>query len=194
MQTALSDLIVGKHIICSCEGTAEKTVIELLMDSDKLCFNRKNLIDNECTTLRKAKDIANEYLTREYELEIVILRIIDREKDNFKIPSTYLLNRKVAFFDVVTKPEIEILHIIHYGLTKEFERFCKRQKQKFNASSFCKSELPLEHSLAKNIKSENSIRRIYENNIDGLVDTIKKYHRIMQHNTYCLYDLIKKAA
>lgn len=58
MQSTLS----GKYIICSCEGSAEKTVIDLLLDNSKLCFTRDDLINRSCTTLHKAEDIARKFL------------------------------------------------------------------------------------------------------------------------------------
>ena len=45
-------------------------------------FSREGLIDGECTNCRKADDIAREFLTREYNRDIVILRIIDNSKQN----------------------------------------------------------------------------------------------------------------
>ena len=182
MQTALKDLLTNKYIICSCEGTAEKTIIDLLIDNGKLVFNREDLVDGECTILRKAALIADEFLHRDYERDVVILRILDNANETFKIPKLY---HNVCFYNIVTKPEIEYLHIIAFGLENNFRNACNRQKQKLKASSFCKS------CLSKNIKSETVIKALYANDIDKLVMAINRYHKITQHETYCLYDLLK---
>ena len=185
MQTALRDLLANKYIICSCEGVAEKTIIDLLIDNGRLCFSRDDLVDNECTTLRKAALIADEFLHRDYERDVVILRILDNANEAFKMPKLY---QNVCCYSVVTKPEIEYLHIIAFGLEKKFENACKQQKQKFKASSFCKSY------LSKDIKSETAVKALYADDLDKLVTAINRYHQITQHKTYCLYDLLKKPA
>lgn len=36
-----------KYIACICEGAAEKAIMELLLDADKLTFTRDDLLDGE---------------------------------------------------------------------------------------------------------------------------------------------------
>ena len=93
MRTNLNDLLKNRYIICSCEGIAEKTIMNLLIDNDKICFCRADLINHEFTTLRKSSDIVEKFLTVEYGRDITILRILDREKDNFAIPKVYTCRR-----------------------------------------------------------------------------------------------------
>ena len=94
---------------------------------------------------------AQEFLTQDYGRSIAILRIIDREKDKFVIPQIYKMNRNIAIFDIVTKPEIEILHIITEGLDKEYKRARNNQKSNLKPSSFCKGIFFLEKSKFSNI-------------------------------------------
>ena len=44
------------------------------------------------------------------------------EKERLDLPPSYRLVGNVQIYNVVTKPEIEILHIYAVGLTDEFER------------------------------------------------------------------------
>lgn len=190
MQNALSNLLKDSYIICSCEGIAEKAIIDLLLDNNQLCFSREDLIHGECTTCRKGSDIAQEFLTQDYGRSIAILRIIDREKDKFVIPQIYKMNRNIAIFDIVTKPEIEILHIITEGLDKEYKRARNNQKSNLKPSSFCKGILPKKYPSIRSVKSEDCIQYLYGDDIFKLITTIEKYHSNVQHKTYCLYDLL----
>ena len=129
MRPVLSDLISDKTIVCSCEGTSEESIIDLLLDNGKLCFSRCDLVDEKITRIREGTEIAQEFLGREYSKDIVIFRIIYREKDSFKIPRDYTLNRKISDFAIVTKPEIEILHIIAEGMLDEYMRRQRKEKK-----------------------------------------------------------------
>lgn len=42
-----------KYIACICEGGAERAILDLLLDYDKLIFSRKDLIEEEILKLRK---------------------------------------------------------------------------------------------------------------------------------------------
>lgn len=86
MRRTLEALISDKLIMCSCEGTAEAAIIELLMDADKLHFTKENLVDHDITTYRKASEIEEHFLHRDYSSrKVIILRILDRIKEKFKL-------------------------------------------------------------------------------------------------------------
>ena len=148
------------------------------------------MIRAKCTNYRKADDIAREFLTREYDREIVILRIIDNSNDNFVIPRIYRKHINIKSLDIVTKPEIEILHIISEGLEKEFEQEKKHTKSKLNPSSFCKGAFLKKYSSIRSVKSEDCIKCLYGDDICKLTVAIKKYHSSVHHKAYCLYDLL----
>ena len=182
MRPVLSDLITGKYIICSCEGTSEESIIDLLLDNGKLWFIRCDLVDEKITRIRTGDKIAQEFLGREYSKDIVILRIIDREKDSFKLPRAYTLNRKIPDFAIVTKPEIEILHIIAEGMIDEYAR--RRKMNKLMPSEFCKS------IGWKNVKKKEFIENMYGNNVDKLISAIERYSRRTDYRGYGLKDLL----
>lgn len=184
----MSELLTDKLIICSCEGVAEKVIVDLLLDNNKLCFDRYALIDGACTNIRSAKDIAANFLTRAYSQDIAVLRIIDKENDSFKIPAVYLRNRNVSVFSVVTKPEIEMLHIIAEGLADDFQR-TERLNKNLRPSEFFQGYVT-KHSRKKlKVKSSEYIQNFYSD-IDRLIEAIKTYHQRTSQKSYDLSDLL----
>ena len=186
MQTALSEFLNDKYIICSCEGTAEEAIIDLLLDNSVLCFSRDTLVDNQITRLRKADKIAEEFLNREYQKDIAILRIIDRDKDKFKLPRIYTEHHRIEIFDVVTKPEIEILHIIDEDLLTNFIK-ARTHDKNLKPSEFCKSH------FGKNVKNKDFIEYFYASDIEKLINAIKNYAKNDYSSKYSLNDLLSKA-
>lgn len=49
------DFLADQYVICICEGTAEKVIMEILLDNDCLMFNRRNLVDRDVTRIRTAE-------------------------------------------------------------------------------------------------------------------------------------------
>jgi hypothetical protein len=190
MQVALKELLAEKLIICSCEGNAEKAIIDLLLENNKLCFNRTSLIDGTCTTIRSAKEIADNFLTRAYSQDIAILRILDKENDHFKIPAVYLKNRNVNIYNVVTKPEIEMLHIISENLTSDFQR-AERHNKNLRPSAFFQGYITRHSRKNLQIKSTEYIKNFYSD-IDKLINAIKIYHQQANQKHYDFSDLLAK--
>ena len=189
MQVTLNKVLEDKFIICSCEGAAEKAIVDLLLDNGKLCFNRSALIDGECTRIRTGNKIGETFLTRAYNKNIIILRILDREKEKFSLPKVYVLNRNIEIISVVTKPEIEILHIIAEGLFEDFQRATKRQND-LHPSEFFQDYATKHFRRKTNIKTAEFVYNFYSNNIPKLIDTIKIYHRQTHQSSYDLSDLL----
>ena len=179
---SLRDKLVNKYIICSCEGTAEESIIDLLLDNDKLCFKRSDLVEKKCTRIRPGKKIAEEFLKREYEKDIVILRILDREEEKFNLPKIYYY---ISVFNIVTKPEIEILHIIAEDLLDDFNHHKKHEKD-LKPSEYCKS-----HFRESNVKTRDFILSLYGNDIDKLLKAILSYRKKIQQTSYSLSDILE---
>lgn len=180
---SLKDKLAGKYIICVCEGNAEEAIIELLLEHDLLCFKREDLIGKACTQIRKGDRLAEEYLNQAHERNIAILRIQDREKENLKIPKKN--NHRVsAVYDVITKPEIEILHIIAHNWEDDFYRQKRRQRQ-LQPRDYCQARFQ-----GENVKSKDFVEGMYANNIDKLVYAIERYCSITQQKCYSLKDLL----
>ena len=180
---SLQNTITGKYIICSCEGTAEKTIIGLLLDANALCFTWSDLVDNELTQTRQARQIENLYLNREFNKDVVILRIVDRDekKEKFRLDKPY--SEIYDVYTICTKPEIEILHIISEGKWEVFQK--EKNKSKIKASEFFKMCHP-----GESIKSEKFIRPYYAD-IQKLIRAIHAYHQYNRdHGNYDLSDLL----
>lgn len=58
------------------EGTAERVIMDKLLDNDKLIFTRENLLDQELLKCRKARIFEEKYLGKGFEQKIVVYRII----------------------------------------------------------------------------------------------------------------------
>lgn len=181
---SLKDKLVNKYIICSCEGTAEESIIDLLLDNEKLCFKRSDLVDGECTRIRQGKKIASDFFGRAYGKDIAILRILDREQENFKLPKIYRIRSDISVFNIVTKPEIEILHIIAENLLDDFNSHRKHEKD-LKPSEYCKA-----HFQKSNVKTKDFILQFYGNDIDKLLRAIASYRSRMQQQSYSLSDIL----
>lgn len=183
---SMKEMLRGKYILCVCEGQAEEAIIDLLLDNNKLCFGRQDLVRGKCTRIRQGDRLAREFLGQEYEKEVVILRILDRERERLKLPKAY--DRRVDSISIVTKPEIEILYIIAEGLENEFE-LRKRHKKDLKASEFCQAHFR-EQQKKLNVKSRDFIETMYGNNISQLVGAIVKYQNSRQQQSRCLGELL----
>lgn len=181
---SLKDFLFGKYIICACEGIAEESIIDLLLDNDKLCFKRDDLVQKKCTRIRTGDKIASEFLNQEYEKDIVILRILDRENEKFKLPKVYKQNSRIVFFNIVTKPEIEILHIMAESLMNDFEHQ-KRHQKNLKPSAYCKSRFP-----NWTVKSKEFIIKRYADNLDELVGAILLYRNKVHQSNHYLSELL----
>lgn len=189
MQKSLSELLADKFIICSCEGIAEKVIIELLLDNQKLCFERSALVDEECTNLRSAKDIESNFLTRAYSKDIAILRILDKENERFKISPVYLKSRIVEVYEVVTKPEIEMIHIHAEGLFQEFQR-ALRANHNLRPSSFFQGYATKTFRRKSKVKTAEFITDLYSCDIPKLIKAIELYHQNSKQDSFDLSNLL----
>lgn len=169
-------------IACLCEGTAEKTIMEILLDAGKLKFQREDLLEGEILRVRGGAQFAKRYLSKGIREKIRVYRILDSHNENFKISKPY--QKKIEVINVVTSPEIEMLIIINEGLYDDFSR--KKTKKKLKPSDYCKVKFK-----NKNIKSEAFVRE-YFSDIDQLIASIKEYQRItaVRENEKCLADLL----
>ena len=184
---SLSDEIKGKYIICSCEGNAEQAIMDLLIDEGKLCFTRQDLLNEKCTQKRTGNHIADAFLGMEVERDIAILRVLDRRKEKFILPKEYRLTANIPVFDIVTHPEIEILHIIAKGYYQQFKS--QSHGSALSASSYCKRYFSSGRNRV-NVKSKQFIAELYENNLECLVRAIKEYKYLANQSDYCLADLL----
>ena len=152
-----------KYLACISEGAAEKAIIDLLFDSNKLIFSRDNLIEGEVLKCRNAKDFENQYLKKGFTEKITVFRILDSRRENFKLSKVY--ENKVKVVNAITAPDIEMLVVIK---EKKYNVYKKSGKK---PSEFCKADLGL-----KQVKTTDFVMK-YFSNIDSLINSIIEYKR-----------------
>lgn len=170
---------LSKYIACICEGTAERVIIDLLLDNDKLIFSREDLLEHEIIRCRNAKKFEEQYLRKGFTEKITVLRILDSRKESFKLSKPY--EHKIKVINVITAPEIEMLVIFNEDKYNEYKRSGKKP------SDFCKSDLKI-----PKVKNYDFIKQ-YFSNIDSLITAIREYRRVsdIPKNEYGLFDILK---
>lgn len=170
-----------KLIACIVEGTAERVIINKLLDDDRLVFSRKDLLDQELLKCRGARQFEDRYLGKSFKSKISVYRILDSRTEEFKLRKIY--TNKVDVINVITAPEIEILVIIKENRHADF----LKHKSKLKPSEYCKQILKL-----SNVKSKEFLEE-YFSDLEELVHVIKEYKRLhrVQNNECCIADILK---
>ena len=170
----LSDYIVA----CICEGSAEQAIMELLLDTNKLVFDSEQLLNEEIIRTRSAKNFEQRYLRKGFNRKIIVLRILDSRRTNFKLSKAYV--DKISVIDIVTAPEIEMLIIFNENKYSEFKT------SKMKPSDFCKIKLKL-----SNVKNYAFVKEYFKD-IDNLINSIIEYRRVskIKDEEYTLSDLL----
>ena len=170
---------LSKYVACICEGGAEKTIIELLLDSNSLIFSYDDLLEGEILRCRKARDFETQYLRKYFNEKVTVLRILDSRRERFAWSKAYA--HKVDVINVVTAPEIEMLVILSENNYKEFKG------SNLKPSEYCKSFLGY-----SNVKRPVFIEAYFKD-LDKLITAIKRYKKVskINHGEYALTDLLK---
>ena len=98
-------------ILLLCEGQNEEALMNLLLEKNKLKFNRQDLIGRRPYHARK---INNGYFLPELRSandKVMIYRIGDKQSDKLEIPAS-LFEKIDGIYNYCTKPEMEILLIM----------------------------------------------------------------------------------
>lgn len=121
------------YVLFICEGTAEKVVLNKLLDAGVLNIPQERIID--ITRVRSAKKIELNYFNVDYELPVKIVRLLDSLNEKFK--SSKLYEGRYSVIDIHTRPEIEMLLILKEG---EYEAWKKSNKK---PSDYCTENLKM---------------------------------------------------
>ena len=171
------------YVVCSCEGAAEEAVMDMLLDNECLIFDRKSLVGRKVTRRRKAEDIQQQFLNRDFSpYKVSIIRILDSRSEKFKLGKLY--EERFPVYTIRTTPEIEMLLIIG-----ENEDMAYRQQHKTSCkpSEYCQNVLKLGNAIKSNI-----FWRDYFSDVNKLLDVLRKYHeRWSNKSEYSIYDLLK---
>ena len=170
---------LAKYKACICEGSAERAVMDILLDHDLLIFSRDEMLDEEIIRCREGRKFEEKYLRKGFEDKISVIRILDSRRESFKIDKAY--QHKVDVINVITAPEIEMLIIFNENKYKEFKKAGKKPSQ------FCKEELGM-----TNVKAYDFVKKYFSDPL-VLVTAIRQYHAMskIHKNEYTLLDLLK---
>lgn len=170
---------LAKYKACICEGSAERAIMDILLDNDLLIFTREEMLEEEIIRCRDGKKFEEKYLRKGFRDKISVIRILDSRRENFKLSKAY--EHKVDVINVITAPEIEMLIIFNEDKYREFKKSRKKP------SDFCKEELKM-----TDVKAYDFVKKYFADP-EVLVTAIKKYHEMsrIQRNEYTLLDLLK---
>ena len=168
-------------IACICEGAAERAVIDLLLDDNALYFKRHQLLDDKIIRVRNAQRFEEQYLRKQFNDKITVIRILDSKNEKFKLSEAY--KDKIEIINIITSPEIEMLIIHNEGMFEEYKKSRKKP------SDYCKQDL--EYRYVKNYEFVKD----YFSDVDALVKAIRKHHKIYlakDKKSNTLYDLLDR--
>lgn len=158
-------------------------MVNYLLDHEMLIFRKSDLLFGKVTRSRGVKKIQEEYLSLSFDKPVVIFRIIDSKSEKFKLDPAYRSRYEQNVFDIITRPEIEILIIIKNG---DYERYSNKHKSKTKPSEYCQAKYGI-----KKIKSEGKFILAFDNQ-EQLISSITLYKRFADTNEHTLNDLLKK--
>lgn len=169
-----------KYVACIYEGSAERAIMEILLDADKLIFSWEDLLDYELIQCRSAKNFETQYLRKGFSDKITIIRILDSRKESFKLSKAYV--HKIKVINVITAPEIEMLVIFHE------DKYIDYKKSRKKPSDFCKENLRL-----SKVKNYDFIKSYFAD-VNALIAAIYKYHRVSNSpkDEYTLFHILRK--
>lgn len=175
-----------KYLIM-CEGANEETLINLLLDNDRLKISRDDLIGRKPYHIRQLKHPLIRTSLKHYNDLVTVYRVGDKQNDELNIPKD--LKRIVlqeSIYKFCTKPELEILLIINENLWNEYAKSKKTPKD------FAKENIKLNGKYYD--QSSDFLDKYYRKNIDDLVNNLIEYKRLKKkHKKDELYlaDLLK---
>lgn len=175
-------MVLTKYVACICEGAAEKAIMEILLDADKLTFKRDDLLEGELLRCRSGKNFEEQHLRKGFTERITVLRILDSRREQFRISKAY--EHKIKVINVITAPEIEMLVIFNEGKYEDYKRSGKKP------SDFCETDLKY-----PDVKSTNFVKPYFAD-VTSLIESIEEYRRVsnVPNGEYTLYDLLTAPA
>ena len=172
------------YMIFFCEGRNEEDALRWIIESNRLSLDHEFCNFEYLRKLRtknKRKDILTRILRDDYGREPALIYLLDSLKEKITLPSEF---NQTPIYYVYTVPEFEILFIIHMNQLKEYNQLNPKPK----ASEFVKSK------LGRDIKSEGSVKRIFDDDIDNLIEASRILKATYKNKKdlkkqYGLYDL-----
>lgn len=180
--SSIRSLFADHTVAILCEGSAERIVMEKLLEGGLLPFSADDVITDEWdrpTILRiPAKKFARVYLELAYSQPVIVLRVLDSVHEKFMLPHAF---REIPVVSCYTRPEIERLIILHEDWESEWQKVKSRTKP----SDFCKERLGIR------IKQEDWLRQYWSP--EALCAAIHAYSHVHQQagkDEHTLADLL----
>ncbi|WP_400243844.1 hypothetical protein AB3U99_21875 [Niallia sp. JL1B1071] len=174
----------GNLVACICEGNAEQEIMEILLENGKLKFQPEDLLDERLFTgsMRSSRNLERRYLTQNYKegQKIEIIRILDSRNESYKIADEFK-GKLASITNCYTRPEIELLIILHKG---HYDKFMRSKYKK--PSDYCIHDL----NLGKKIKSKAFISNYFQDP-EELVQVLEIYHRVRSDEECTIFSLLK---
>ena len=161
-----------EKILVLCEGTNEETILNILLDDNKLVFTRDDMIGRRGYPIRQIDNPIIKTELKQYGLPVKIYRIGDKQTDEIKIPRELknIVNKK-EIYKYCTKPELEMLIILNENLESKYE---KVKSSKITPKDFVK--INVTYNGKKYDQSCDFLRDYFGGkNINNLINSIKKY-------------------
>ena len=158
-----------KAIFVLCEGAAERAIIDILLDHDKLIFTRDELNEREPLRVRSGKNFERDYLNKSMD-QVQLYRVLDSKKEatHFNLSKAYA--EKVEVINLITAPEIEMLIIIAANKFDEYRQKYSHMKPSEYVTQFLK---------IKHVKSSATIKKIFSD-VELLCSCIREHKRLSQ--------------
>lgn len=176
-----------KYLIL-CEGTNEKTIINLLLEANKLKIKRDDLIG---LTPYNARQLSNPMIVSQlkmYNKPVTVLRIGDTQRERFSIPNELKeIVKKDRIIKYCTLPELEVLLIINEKMYKDFIKSSDKKPKTF-------AKRNIVYKKKRYDQSSEFFEMYYGGKrISCLIDNLTEYKKIKKHNKdeKYLVDLLK---
>lgn len=172
------------YIAIICEGEAEKAIMDILLESGSLIYEKADLLDEEVMFRCKAKVFESQYLNRNFRgRKVHVVRIHDSVKEKFKISKTYA--SKIAGIDsYITRPEIEMLIIL---AENKYVDYKNKYIRTMKPGDYCKQVLRF-----RGVKKYDFVLDYFKD-VNRLIETLRKYERVKNDSYRCIYDLVKES-
>lgn len=178
------------RILLMCEGKNEEVLLNHLLNAGAFYFDRDDLIGRKPYSIRQLNNPTIKSELKHYGLPIKVYRIGDKQNDKLSIPADLknIVSDK-EIYKYCTKPELEMLLILNEGLEREYEKVKSIQSPK----TFAKKNI-MYNGIQYNQSSEFLEVYYGGNNVQNLIDNIKKYKTYKHHHNkdeLYLADLLK---
>ena len=164
-----------KYVLCLTEGTAEREIMEMLLDDDMLLFKREDLVGKKIQRRMSVSAVEEKFLSLSYSKPVVIIRVIDSRKESFKLKKQF--QGRFEIITISTHPEIELLLILHKG---DYPDYCKTKSVE-KPSSYCKRK----YGYRKNQDVFSSYFSVEE-----LIQAMRMYSQMIEEKEFSFIDLI----